>query len=84
MSEDTIKTKKKDKSTWKSLGLAVAAVGGLAITIAKELNKTIGSFSSDSLSADFYMNKKLTVKRIDEIQNILNDVFSQKCSITNR
>ena len=39
MSEDTIKTKKKDKSTWKSLCLAVAAVGGLAITIAKELNK---------------------------------------------
>lgn len=39
MSEDTIKTKKKNKSTWKRLGLAVAAVGGLAITIAKELNK---------------------------------------------
>lgn len=42
---------------------------------------TIGSFSSDSLSADFYMNKKLTVKRIDEIQNLLNDVFCLKCSI---
>lgn len=39
MSEDTIKTKKKDKSTWKRLGVVVAAVGGLAITIAKELNK---------------------------------------------
>lgn len=39
MSEDTIKTKKKDKSTWESLVLTVAAVGGLAITIAKELNK---------------------------------------------
>lgn len=39
MSEDTIKTKKKDKSTWKRLCVAVAAVGGLAITIAKELNK---------------------------------------------
>ena len=32
MSEDTIKTKKKDKSVWKSLG-------GLAVTIAKEMNK---------------------------------------------
>lgn len=42
---------------------------------------TIGSFSPDSLSADFYMNKKLTVKRIDEIQNLLNDVFCLKCSI---
>ena len=31
MSEDTIKTKKKDKSTWKRLGVAVVAVGGLAI-----------------------------------------------------
>lgn len=39
MSEDTIKTKKKDKSTGKRLVVAVAAVGGLAITIAKELNK---------------------------------------------
>ena len=39
MSEEKIETKKKDKSTWKSLCLAVAAVGGLAITIAKELNK---------------------------------------------
>lgn len=42
---------------------------------------TIGSFSPDSLFADFYMNKKLTVKRIDEIQNILNEVYCLKCSI---
>lgn len=27
------------------------------------------------------MVKKLTVERIDEMQNLLNDVFSQKCSI---
>lgn len=27
------------------------------------------------------MVKKLTVKRIDEIQNILNEVYSLKCSI---
>ena len=39
MSEDTIKTKKKDKSVWKSLGMAAVAIGGLAVTIAKEMNK---------------------------------------------
>lgn len=32
MSEDTIKTKKKDKSVWKSLGMAAVAIGGLAVT----------------------------------------------------
>ena len=60
MSEDTIKTKKKDKSVWKSLGMAAVAIGGLAVTIAKEMNKkpdfwylTIGSFSPDSQIADF-------------------------------
>lgn len=37
--EDTIKTKKKDKSVWKSLGMAAVAIGGLAVTIAKEMNK---------------------------------------------
>ena len=42
---------------------------------------TIGSFSPDSLSADFYMNKELTAKGINEIQNLLNDVFCLKCSI---
>lgn len=39
MSEDKIKTKKKDKSVWKALGLAAVAVGGLAVKLAKELNK---------------------------------------------
>ena len=39
MSEDTIKTKKKDKSVWKSLGMAALAVGGAVFTIAKELKK---------------------------------------------
>ena len=29
------------------------------------------------------MVKKLTVKRIDEIQNILNEVYCLKCSIIN-
>ena len=39
MSEDTIKTKKKDKSVWKSLGMAALAVGGVVLTVAKEMNK---------------------------------------------
>ena len=39
MSEDTIKTKKKDKSVWKSLGMAAMAVVAVAGTIAKEMNK---------------------------------------------
>lgn len=39
MSEDKIETKKKKKSVWKSLGMAVLAVGGAVFTIAKELNK---------------------------------------------
>lgn len=39
MSGDTIKTKKKDKSVWKSLGMAAVAIGGLTVTIAKEMNK---------------------------------------------
>lgn len=39
MSEDTIKTKKKDKSVWKNLGMAAVAVVGFAVTIAKEMNK---------------------------------------------
>ncbi len=39
MSGDKIKTKKKDKSVWKNLGMAVVAVGGLVVTIAKEMNK---------------------------------------------
>lgn len=39
MSEDKIKTKKKDKSVWMRLGGAALAVGGLAVTIAKAMNK---------------------------------------------
>ena len=39
MSEDKIKTKKKDKSVWKNLGMAVVAVGGIAATIAKAMNE---------------------------------------------
>lgn len=39
MSEDTIKTKKKDKSVWKNLGMAAVAVVGFAVTIAKEMKK---------------------------------------------
>ncbi len=39
MSEDKIKTKKKDKSVWKSLAMAAVAVGGLVATIAKGMNK---------------------------------------------
>lgn len=39
MSGNKIKTKKKDKSVWKSLGMAVAAVGGLVVIIAKGMNK---------------------------------------------
>lgn len=33
MSEDTIKTKKKDKSVWKSVGGAALAVGTLVISV---------------------------------------------------
>ena len=39
MSEEKIETKKKDKSVWKNLGVAAAAIGGLAVTLAKELYK---------------------------------------------
>lgn len=39
MSEDKIKTQKKDKSVWKTLGMAAVAVGGLVVTITKEMNK---------------------------------------------
>ena len=39
MSEDTIKTKKKDKSVWKHLGKAALAVGGVVLLVAKELNQ---------------------------------------------
>ena len=39
MSEDTIKTKKKDKSVWKNLGKAALAVGGVVLLVAKELNQ---------------------------------------------
>ena len=39
MSEDTIKTKKKDKSVWKSLGMAAIAEGGAVLKIDKELKK---------------------------------------------
>lgn len=39
MSEDKIETKKKEKSVWKSLGMAALAVGGVVLTVAKEMNK---------------------------------------------
>lgn len=39
MSEEKIETKKKEKGVWKALGLAAVAVGGLAVTLAKELNQ---------------------------------------------
>ena len=39
MSEDKIETKKKKKSVWKSLGMAALAVGGVLLTVVKELNK---------------------------------------------
>lgn len=39
MSEEKIETKKKEKGVWKTLGLATVAVGGLAVTLAKELKK---------------------------------------------
>ena len=39
MSEDKIETKKKKKSVWKSLGMAALAVGGVVLTVAKEMNK---------------------------------------------
>ena len=39
MSEETIETKKKEKGVWKKLGVAALAVGGLAVTLAKELKK---------------------------------------------
>lgn len=39
MSEDKIETKKKEKSVWKSLGMAALAVGGVILTVAKEMNK---------------------------------------------
>ena len=39
MSEEKIETKKKEKGVWKALGLAAVAVGGLTVTVAKELKK---------------------------------------------
>ena len=39
MSEEKIETKKKDKSVWKNLGVAAVAIGGIAVTLAKELYK---------------------------------------------
>ena len=39
MSEEKIETKKKDKSVWKNLGVAAVAIGGIAVTLAKEGNK---------------------------------------------
>ena len=33
MSEEKIETKKKDKSVWKNLGVAAAAIGGLAVIV---------------------------------------------------
>ena len=39
MSEEKIETKKKDKSVWKNLGVAAVAIGGIAVTLAKELKK---------------------------------------------
>ena len=39
MSEEKIETKKKDKSVWKNLGVAAVAIGGIAVTLAKELNQ---------------------------------------------
>lgn len=39
MSEEKIETKKKEKAVWKKLGVAALAVGGLAVTLAKELKK---------------------------------------------
>lgn len=39
MSEDKIKTKKKDKSVWKNLGKAVLAVGAVFLTITQAMNK---------------------------------------------
>lgn len=42
---------------------------------------TIGSFLPIVFWWILYIVKKLTVERINEMQNLLNDVFSQKCSI---
>ena len=39
MSEEKIETKKKEKGVWKALGLAAVSVGGLAVTLSKELKK---------------------------------------------
>ena len=39
MSEEKIETKKKKKSVWKILGMAALAVGGVVLTVAKEMNK---------------------------------------------
>ena len=38
MSDEKIKTKKKDKSVWKTLGSAALAVGGVAVMVAKALS----------------------------------------------
>lgn len=37
MSDEKIKTKKKDKSVWKALGGAALAVGSVAVLVAKEV-----------------------------------------------
>ena len=39
MSEGKIETEKKEKSVLKNLAVAALAVGGLVLTVAKELNK---------------------------------------------
>lgn len=38
MSEDTIKTKKKNKSTWAGLGAAALAVGTLVVSVLKGMD----------------------------------------------
>lgn len=39
MSEEKIETKKKEKSVLKNLGMTALAVGGVLLTVVKELNK---------------------------------------------
>ena len=39
MSEENIETKKKEKSVLKNLGMTALAVGGVLLTVVKELNK---------------------------------------------
>ena len=52
MSEEKIETKKKEKSVLKNLGMTALAVGGVLLTVVKELNKKIsceGSFEPCNL-----------------------------------